>query len=95
MAQMMMQVPSDLVRTFAIPDEVVREAYRDNPDHARATVESLRKVRRLARELGLVNPVSKRLWQRLGIWDDDDARAIRTTSLASCRISQLPARSAR
>jgi hypothetical protein len=71
MAQMMMQVPTDLVRTFDIPDEVVREAYRDNPDHARATVASLRKVRRLARQLGLVTPVSKRLWLRLGIWDDD------------------------
>jgi hypothetical protein len=73
MAQMMMQVPSDLVCLFDIPDEVVREAYRDNPDHARATIESLRKVRRLARELRLVTPLSKRLWQRLGIWDDDES----------------------
>ena len=88
MAQMMMQVPSDLVRTFAIPDEVVREAYRDNPDHARATVESLRKVRRLARELGLVTPVSKRLWQRLGIWDDD---AGTDPSLAEGQPGQLVA----
>jgi hypothetical protein len=71
MAQLMMQAPGDLVATFAIPDEVVAEAYRDNPDHARETVVSLRKVRRLSRQLGIVNPVSVRLWQRLGIWDED------------------------
>jgi P-aminobenzoate N-oxygenase AurF len=72
MAQLMMQAPGDLIATFAIPHEVVREAYRDSPDHARATVESLRKVRRLSREIGIINPVSKRLWQTLGIWDDDE-----------------------
>jgi hypothetical protein len=49
----------------------VREAYRDNPDHAHETVLSLRKVRRLSRELGIVNPVSQVLWRRLGIWADD------------------------
>src|ERR671919_1036947 len=31
---------------------------------------SLRKVRNLLVELGLVPPVSKRLWRRLGIWDE-------------------------
>ena len=71
MAQLMMQVPGDLVATFGLPDEVVAQAYRDNPDHARETVVSLRKVRRLSRQLGIVNPVSRRLWQRLGIWDED------------------------
>ena len=71
MAQLMMQAPGDLVVAFAIPDEVVAQAYRDNPDHARETVVSLRKVRRLSRQLGIVNPVSVRLWQRLGIWDQD------------------------
>lgn len=73
MAQLMMQVPGDLVATFSIPDEVVRQAYRDNPDHARETVVSLRKVRRLSRQLGLVPPVAVGLWRRLGIWDDDAA----------------------
>ncbi len=71
MAQLMMRAPGDLVATFGVPQAVVREAYRDNPDHARATVDSLRKVRRLSRELGIVNPLSKVLWQRLGIWADD------------------------
>ncbi len=72
MAQLMMRAPGDLVAAFEIPDEVVREAYGDNPEHARETVVSLRKVRRLSRQLGIVNPVSKVLWRRLGIWSDDD-----------------------
>jgi hypothetical protein len=71
MAQLMMQAPKDLIRRFEVPDEVVREAYRDNPAHRASTVVSLRKVRRLARELGLINPVSRELWRRFGIWDDD------------------------
>jgi hypothetical protein len=71
MAQLMMRAPSDLVGTFAIPDEVVREAYGDNPEHARETVVSLRKVRHLSRELGIINPLSRALWHRLGIWSDD------------------------
>ena len=32
---------------------------------------SLRKVRNLLTELGLVNPVSKRLWKAKKIWQDD------------------------
>jgi hypothetical protein len=71
MAQLMMQVPGDLISAFGVPPEVVREAYVDNPQHRRDTVVSLRKVRRLARELDIVTPLSKRLWMALGIWDDD------------------------
>jgi len=71
MAQLMMQAPHDLIARFDIPDEVVREAYADNPAHRAETVVALHKVRRLARDLGIVTPVSKRLWQRLGIWSDD------------------------
>jgi hypothetical protein len=71
MSQMMMRAPTDLIRAFDIPDDVVREAYHDNVAHTQSTVASLRKVRRLARELGLVTPLSKQLWVRLGIWDDD------------------------
>ena len=32
--------------------------------------DSLRKVRALLLELGLVGPVAKRLWKRLRLWDD-------------------------
>lgn len=71
MAQLMMRVPDDLIERFAIPDDVVREAYTDNAGHRSATVTALRKVRRLARELDIVTPVSKQLWKRLGIWSED------------------------
>jgi hypothetical protein len=71
MAQIMMQAPSDMITRFEIPAEVVREAYVDNPDHRAETVVALRKVRRLACELGIVTPVSKPVWKALGIWDDD------------------------
>ncbi|MGZ4709613.1 MAG: AurF N-oxygenase family protein [Acidimicrobiales bacterium] len=71
MAQIMMQAPSDLIARFDIPAEVVRAAYVDDPDHRAQTVVALRKVRRLARELGIVTPVSRPVWKALGIWDDD------------------------
>jgi len=71
MAQIMLQAPTDMIERFAIPADVVREAYVDNPDHRAATVVALRKVRKLARELGIVTPVSKPVWKALGIWDDD------------------------
>jgi hypothetical protein len=71
MAQLMMQAPKDLIQRFEVPAEVVHEAYRDNPVHRASTIVSLRKVRRLARELGLINPVSRELWRRFGIWDED------------------------
>jgi hypothetical protein len=71
MAQLMMQVPGDLIQRFDIPDYVVREAYTDNPGHRTETVVALGKIRRLARGLDLITPVSKLLWRRLGIWSDD------------------------
>ncbi|WP_334141684.1 AurF N-oxygenase family protein [Rhabdothermincola sp.] len=71
MAKLMMQAPHDLIREFGVPEAVVREAYTDNPEHRRQTQEALRKVRRLCRETGLINPVSRWIWQRRGIWADD------------------------
>jgi hypothetical protein len=35
--------------------------------------DSLRKVRTLLVELGLVGPVSKRLWKRFRLWDEPAA----------------------
>jgi hypothetical protein len=71
MAQMMMRPSPQMVRRFGIPRPTLRQAYADNPGHRERTVASLRKVRVLSRELGLVNAVSRRLWQGLGIWADD------------------------
>jgi para-aminobenzoate N-oxygenase AurF len=69
MASVMMRPPRRLVRDYAIPKPVLREVYgKDAPsrDEVRA---SLRKVRNLLVEVGLVTPVSKRLWRALGIWE--------------------------
>lgn len=75
MAQMMMRPSPQLVRRFRIPRATLRQAYTDNPEHRQRTVESLCKVRQLSRELGIINPVSRRLWQALGIWAEDQAAA--------------------
>ncbi len=71
MSQLMMQAPRSLITMFEVPPHVVRAAYRDNPGHPQHTKDAVRKVRRLAREIGLINPVSRRLWMAFGIWADD------------------------
>ncbi len=71
MAALMIQPPRAMAREFGIPREVMDQAYRNNPDLRTGTRRSVRKVRQLCRELRLINPVSKALWQHLGIWDDD------------------------
>jgi hypothetical protein len=67
MARLMMQPSALVIRTYQIPDAVVREAYTDNPAHRASTVEALRKVRELCIELGLMNKISRHLWHRLGL----------------------------
>jgi ribosomal protein S18 acetylase RimI-like enzyme len=54
-------------RDMGIPDEVLREVYWDAPESRRVLREMFGDVRMLAERAGLVNPVSKRLWKRLGI----------------------------
>jgi hypothetical protein len=71
MAQLMMQAPRSLIARFAVPDDVVRAAYRTNPTHRQHTKDAVRKVRKLAVEIGIVNPVSRRIWMAFGIWDQD------------------------
>lgn len=71
MALLMLAPPRRMVRTYDIPSDVLREAYLDNPVAKQRTCDSVRKVRKLCRELGIVNVVSKQIWKRLGIWADD------------------------
>jgi hypothetical protein len=68
MAQRMMQPSGQIVRQYGIPAAVVDEAYRRSPHHREKTLAALGKVRELCRELGLLTPVSTRVWQLLGIW---------------------------
>jgi hypothetical protein len=71
----MMLVPAPELRTrFGAPREVLREAKR-SPLARRRKVESVAKIRRLCRELGLITPFSKQLWRAFGVWADDPAPA--------------------
>jgi para-aminobenzoate N-oxygenase AurF len=68
MAKLMMQPSAQITRTYGIPDAVIDEAYTKNPEHRRKTVVALTKVRELCRELDLVTPWSRRVWELGGIW---------------------------
>jgi hypothetical protein len=70
MAKMMLQPSRTLVRTYGIPKSVIREAFTDNPDAKQYVRDSLKKVRNLCIELGVVTPTAKRLWKAFGIWDE-------------------------
>jgi hypothetical protein len=70
MAAVMMRPPRTLVREYHIPKAVIAEAYGPSAPSRDATRASLRKVRNLLSELGLITPVSKRLWKAFGIWDE-------------------------
>ncbi len=67
MARMMMQPAREVTDAHGIPAEVLQEAYRDNPAHRAEAVASLSKVRDLFDELGLLDGINGRLWQRLGL----------------------------
>jgi hypothetical protein len=66
----MLHPSSHVVRTYAMPRDVVAEAFTRNARHRAAVMESLAEVRGLCAELGLVTRWSRPVWRRLGIWDD-------------------------
>lgn len=74
MASQMMRPPRHIVRTYGIPREVLREAYGPDTASRQEVRDALRKVRTLLVDLGLVTPMSQRLWRRLDIWDEAPAR---------------------
>lgn len=73
MARIMLTPPGPMVRYFHIPRAVVREAYHGDAWHAELK-NCVAKVRDLAGELGLLNPVSRRIWRAAGIWDTPKPR---------------------
>jgi P-aminobenzoate N-oxygenase AurF len=66
MADQMMGLPADVVRTHRIPADVVKHV-RSDPARSASVNESLTKVRRLLRDCGLITNRSQRLWRRLGL----------------------------
>jgi hypothetical protein len=75
MASVMMRPPRALVRTYDIPKAALAEAYGPGSAARDETRASLRKVRNLLTELGLITPISKRLWRTFGIWEEPSAAA--------------------
>jgi hypothetical protein len=76
MARIMLAPPGPMVRYFGIPKDVIREAYGD--DAWRAELKNcVAKVRDLAADLGMVDGVTKRVWQAVGLWDEPKARPAR------------------
>ena len=69
MAGQMLRPSKDIVKTYDIPKSVLKEAYDRNPAARQYVRDSLRKVRQLCVELGIVTPVSKQLWRAFGIWE--------------------------
>ncbi|GAA2106494.1 AurF N-oxygenase family protein [Actinomadura alba] len=89
MARIMLSPPGPMVRHYGIPKDVVREAYQG--PLAKAEIrDCVGKLRELAVELGLVGPVSRRLWRANGIWDEP--RAARTAGGKTARPDGREAR---
>ena len=71
MAQLMMRPSAQIVRTYGIPGEVIREAYTRNPEHRGTTLEALAQGARAAgRDRGSSRRRAARLWRWLGIWTE-------------------------
>jgi hypothetical protein len=70
MANMMLVPPPELHRRFGVPREVLREA-RTSAFARQYKLDSVHKLRRLARELGLLTRTTTPLWKALGLWADD------------------------
>jgi hypothetical protein len=73
MAGMMLRPSKAMIRQFGIPRSVIKEAFDDNPQARQFVKDSIRKVRNLCVELGIITPVSKGLWKAFGIWDEPEA----------------------
>jgi len=67
-ATMMTRPSGHVVRTYAIPPEVLREAYGPRSPGRAYMRRALFKPRELAWELGVLNAGWTPLWKRLGIW---------------------------
>jgi hypothetical protein len=70
MAGMMLRPSKSMIREYRIPKAVIKEAFDDNPEARQFVRDSIRKVRNLCVELGIVTPASKLLWKAFGIWDE-------------------------
>ncbi|GAB2515251.1 AurF N-oxygenase family protein [Nocardia heshunensis] len=68
-----MAPPPEFARRFDIPREVIKEAFWRGPEGAKTLTGYFGDMRSLADDLGLMNPVTRRLWKLLNI-DGDRSR---------------------
>jgi hypothetical protein len=74
MARQMLEPPRWLLDLHAVPHDVRRAAFRDDPVHRRRMVEGLRPLRELCIETGILTPALVPLWRALGIWEEPARR---------------------
>ncbi|MGH9111457.1 MAG: AurF N-oxygenase family protein [Acidimicrobiales bacterium] len=67
MARLILVPPADLRRHVGLPRNVCRRAMH-SPAGRRVLVDSVRNVRELCDELGLMTPSSRRTWRAWGLW---------------------------
>ncbi|MCB0976259.1 MAG: diiron oxygenase [Acidimicrobiales bacterium] len=70
MVPLMVDAPGQLAKHHGVPSEVLREA-RLTPEARLLRKESVAKLRRLCRELGLMNRSAVRTWRRVGLYQRD------------------------
>lgn len=70
MSVMMLAPAPAMLRRYDVPRDVVRQAY-GGPGSGERVRASLKKVRKLCVELGIVTPWTKPLWKAFRIWDND------------------------
>jgi hypothetical protein len=69
MTRMMIRPSAWQLRYDGVPHEDVRAAYR-RPESRQLLKDSAARIRSLCLELGLITPLSTRLWKHYGIWDE-------------------------
>ncbi|NBE92976.1 diiron oxygenase [Nonomuraea sp. KC401] len=72
MARIMLAPPGALIRHFKIPVSVVSEVYVRNPAAKQEIRDSIGKTRDLCAEIGLINPLTRRIWRLMGIWAEPE-----------------------
>ncbi|MFC4006780.1 diiron oxygenase [Nonomuraea purpurea] len=68
MARIMLAPPGPMIRRFRIPAHVVAEVYLRNPAAKGEIRDSVGRTRELCGEIGLINPLTRRIWKVMGIW---------------------------
>ncbi|MCK2217608.1 diiron oxygenase [Actinomadura sp. ATCC 31491] len=73
MARIMLAPPGAMIRHFRIPPNVVADVYLRNDEAKREIRDSVGKTRELCAELGLIGPLTRRIWRAMGIWAEPRA----------------------